>query len=199
MTTIGIKQLCKQQHLPEEIESKIALFAWKHAKVPNMPALQVLLNPEKPPLFWEHGYKRVCIETLRSGPKIIWPRFIGGRTRRPYSKKTSDKLRSKDVVIDALTDGLEVSAEIGRHKVAQLLKDAIVEDATRFVEGEPRTWRNQFWSPDIFNDIVGVLQRKKERQDRRELRRMSELSGTREMHALWLARQRRFAIESGMY
>ena len=98
-----------------------------------------------------------------------------------------------------LPDGLEVSAEMGRHKVAQLLKDAIVEDATGFVEGELRSWTNQFWDPDIFNDIVGVLQRNKSRQDRRELQQMSALSGTLEMHALWLARQRRFVIESGMY
>ena len=177
MTTVGIKQLC-QQHLTEDIESKIALFAWKHAKIPNMPVLQVFAGG-KPPRLWEHGPNSFCIETLSTGPKILWPRFIGrGKMKRPYTKKTSDKLRSRDVVIHTLGEDMVVSAEMGRHKVAQLIKDAILEDATRFVEVNPRTWRRstkEFWSPEIFNDLVGVLLRNKERQNRREFMQMFRL------------------------
>ena len=167
MTTIGLiiglNQLCKQQPLPDEIENKIKVFSWKEADIPDITDLQQF---DTVPINGE----RVFIDNWPKWGWTAWPRqFLPKKVRE---RKRNDTLRSKNVVIHTLPDGLEVSAEMGRHKVAQLLKDAIVEDATGFVEGELRSWTNQFWDPDIFNDIVGVLQRNRERQDRRELRRM---------------------------
>ena len=151
-------QLCKQQNFAEEIERIIRLFSWKHARNPAIDQLQ-----------------RFNTMPMEIGERIFidnWPRW--GWTQWPkrfVRSKARCNLRSKDVVIHTLPEGLEVSAEMGRHPAAQLIKAAMQAEATRFLEGDPRTWTRKLWDPDIFNHLVGVLQRK-EKENRLELWQM---------------------------
>lgn len=128
------------------------------------------------------GNRQVVID--EDGVNRYWPRLTGRRRLLPMN---THELRRQDVLIDALPDDdFKVSAEMGRHKAAQLIKDAIQADALRLVEGKTRPWTRKHWDPDVFNAEYNVLQRKKEKQDRREVRRLF-----RQQHNMTLGRSRR--------
>ena len=162
MKNLGVMQLCEQQNFAEEIESKIRILAFEPAKLFRNPKHHLdvfsIFDTQS------HAAIDVAIDIYLDDDRVEYRRWPRRRLKR---KHVRDKIRSKDVVIHTLPEGLEVSAGIG-----QLIKDAMQAEATRFIEGERRTWTRTFWDPDIFNYLVGVMQRNNARETYRELRRM---------------------------
>ena len=118
--------ISKLHNLNNDVIGAIAEFAhgWYTRPIPIGIDVMVMFDTEP------RGNRQVVID--ENGVNRYWPRLTG--RRRLYSRQTDQG--SQDVLIHTLPEGLEVSAEIGRHKNAQLIKDAMQADATRFIDGQ---------------------------------------------------------------
>ena len=116
--------ISKLHNLNNDVIGLIVEFAhgWYTRPIPI--GIDVMVRFDTEP----RGNRQVVID--ENGINRYWPR------RELYSrqKDVRDRIRSKDVVIHTLAAGLEVNAEMGRHKVAQLIKDAMQAEATRFIK-----------------------------------------------------------------